>query len=143
MSRRVTLLGLVLTGASLLVLVGVGLSSAVVYYRTPTELLAARDRGATRLYGLVVPGSVRTDPTTHRLDFRVTDGTDTVAVESTALPTALFRDGVGVVLEGRLGTGGVFVADNILIKHSEVYEALKPGQTIPPGVLPSPLSVAP
>ena len=143
MSRRVTLLGLVLTGASLLVLVVVGLSSAVVYYRTPTELLAARDRGATRLYGLVVPGSVRTDPATRRLDFRVTDGTDSVEVESSALPTALFRDGVGVVLEGSLGPGGVFVADNILVKHSEVYEALQPGQTVPPGVLASPFGAAP
>ncbi|MHB8960885.1 MAG: cytochrome c maturation protein CcmE [Candidatus Limnocylindrales bacterium] len=137
MSRRVTVLGLLLVALAFVVLVGVGLSSAVVYYRTPTELLASPTFTATRLYGLVVPGSVRVDEAARRLTFRVTDGSASVAVESTALPTALFRDGVGVVLEGRLASGGVFVADAVLVKHSEVYQALRPGQTVPPGVVDS------
>ncbi len=137
MSRRVSALGLLLVGAALVVLVGVGLSSAVVYYRTPSELLASRDSAPTRLYGLVVPGSVHVDAATHRLSFRITDGTTSIGVVSTALPTALFRDGVGVVLAGSMGPGDVFAADEVLVKHSEVYEAIQPGQTVPPAVVTS------
>jgi len=69
------------------------------------------------------------------LSFRITDGATTIAVHSRSLPTGLFRDGIGVVLAGRLAGPGTFAADEILVKHSEVYEPLRPGQTVPPGLL--------
>ena len=102
---------------------------------TPTELAARPVDGPVRLYGIVVPGSVSYDRADGVLSFRLSDGQTTVAVTSRSLPTALFRDGIGVVLVGRSTGPGTFSADEILIKHSEVYEPLKPGETIPPGIL--------
>ena len=142
--RRATLVGLVLMAAAFVALLGVSLTSAVEYYRTPTELLASTDTtGTVRLYGIVVPGSVAFDRPQSRLSFRLTDGTTTVVVETSALPTALFRDGVGVVVSGRLGPARTFVADEILVKHSEVYEPVRPGETIPPNLLDELPSTAP
>ena len=137
MTRRVrpaTVAGLGLVALAVAALVGAALTSALVYYVTPTELRAHAD-GAVRLYGIVVPGSVELGSAGDDLRFRVTDGQTTVAVTTRAVPTALFREGVPVVLPGRAAGLGSFIADDVLVKHSEVYDPLMPGQTIPPGLL--------
>lgn len=132
--RTTTLVSLALVVGAFIALVAISLTNAIVYYVTPTELAAHPPSGSTRLYGIVEPGSVRWDSGTTTLAFRITDGATTVAVSSRSLPTGLFRDGVGVVLAGRV-TGATFSADEVLVKHSEVYEPLKPGETPPPGLL--------
>ena len=133
--RAATVAGIALIAGAFVALIGVSLSSAVVYYMTPTELARDASGSAVRLYGLVEPGSVRWDRESSAVSFRVTDGTTTTSVVSESLPTGLFRDGVGVVLAGRVLSSGVFAADEILVKHSEVYAPLAPGETVPPGVL--------
>lgn len=133
--RIATLVGLILVVGAFLSLVGISLTSAIVYYVTPSELAASPPSGSVRLYGIVEPGSVCWDPAMSTLSFTVTDGASNVAVTSRSLPTGLFRDGIGVVLAGRLTGPGKFGADEILVKHSEVYEPLKPGETPPPGLL--------
>lgn len=133
--RRLTLLGFLLVGAAVAGVVGTALSGALVYYVTPTELLAQPASRDVRLYGVVVPGSVAWQSTSSTLSFRVTDGTTEVAVDTQAIPTALFRDGIGVVLLGRTTAPGRFRAEELLIKHSEVYEPLRPGETVPPNLL--------
>ena len=135
LGRPATLAGLALVGVAFVALVAIAMSSAVVYYVTPTELASRADERAVRLYGVVVPGSVALREETGELDFEVTDGMTTVAVSTDAVPTALFRDGMGVVLPGRPTGPGRFAADELLVKHSEVYDPLLPGQTIPPGLL--------
>lgn len=133
--RAVTLVGLALVVGALVALIGVSLTSAIVYYVTPTELSAHPPAGAVRMYGIVTPGSVHWDAAASTLSFRVTDGTTTIAVDSRSLPTALFRDGIGVVLAGRVTGTGAFAADEVLVKHSAVYQPLQPGETPPPGLL--------
>lgn len=133
-SRAATLAALALVAGAFVVLVAIGMTNALVYYVTPTELLSASNGAGVRVYGVVEPGSVRWQADTSTLSFRVTDGTTTLAVRSDALPSGLFRDGIGVVLAGRQGQGA-FVADEVLVKHSEVYAPLAPGQTVPPGFL--------
>ena len=133
--RIATLVALVLVVGAFLSLVGISLTSALVYYVTPTELASSPSTGVVRLYGVVQPGSVRWDDASSTLSFQVTDGTTTMVVESRALPTGLFRDGIGVVLAGRATGAGTFAADEVLVKHSEAYEPLEPGQTPPPGLL--------
>lgn len=133
--RIATLVGLALVVGAFLALVGISLTSAVVYYVTPTELARTPSSGSIRLYGIVAPGSVSWAATTSTLSFRITDGTTTMAVTSTTLPTRLFRDGIGVVLAGRLSGPGTFAADEVLVKHSSVYEPVRPGETPPPGLL--------
>jgi cytochrome c-type biogenesis protein CcmE len=101
-----------------------GLSSALVYYLTPTEL-AARGEAAVgapvRLGGLVEPGSV--SGTATDLTFVLTDGDTAITVHSTVAPTDSFREGAGAVVEGSLRSDGVFEADEVLVKHDENYVA--------------------
>lgn len=133
--RAATLLGLTLVVGAFVALVAVSLTSAITYYVTPSELASRPSDGPTRLYGVVEAGSVNWQADGSTLAFRVTDGTTTIAVTSRSLPTGLFRDGIGVILAGRLAAPDRFVADEILVKHSEVYAPLQPGETLPPGLL--------
>lgn len=136
-ARPVALIGLGMIVIALAALVTLGLPGAVVYYVTPTELTARATDGAVRLYGVVEPGSVRWLEETKELRFVVTDGTTAITVRTQAIPTALFREGVAVVLAGQREAANSFVAVELLVKHSEVYAPLEPGQTIPPGLLDS------
>jgi cytochrome c-type biogenesis protein CcmE len=111
-------------GAVLAWLVFSGLSSALVYYLTPTEL-AARGEAAVgspvRLGGLVLPGS-RSGSATD-LTFVLTDGETEITVHSTVAPTSSFREGAGAIVEGTLRADGVFEADEVLVRHDENYVA--------------------
>jgi cytochrome c-type biogenesis protein CcmE len=133
--RPVTLIGLGLVVVAFVILAAMSLQSALVYDLTPTELDSRPVGEQARLYGIVVDGSVHFDDATKTLRFAVTDGRSTTAVSTQSIPTALFRDGVAVVLAGRLTGPGTFAADQLVVKHSEVYAPLAPGQTMPPGVL--------
>jgi cytochrome c-type biogenesis protein CcmE len=105
-----------------------GLSNNLVYYVTPTEMLAKGTVGdRARLGGLVDPGSVRRLARTVR--FVVTDGTTRMTVIDTGGVPSLFREGQGVVVEGALGADGAFHADTVLVQHNGVYRPPAPGQT--------------
>ena len=134
-SRTATLVGLLLVVAAFGALIAISVTSSLVYYVTPSELAAEARAGPVRLYGVVEPGSVAWDAASSTVSFRVTDGSVTMAVQSRSLPTGLFREGIGVVLAGRAPAAGMFVAEEILVKHSEVYAPLEPGQTVPPALL--------
>lgn len=134
-ARPATVGALLLVVGAFVALGAVAMSSAVVYYVTPTELAARPSADAVRLYGVVVPGSVRLDAGSGEIVFAVTDGTTTTDVSTRSTPTALFRDGVAVILPGRTTADGRFAADELLVKHSEVYDPLLPGETMPPGLL--------
>ena len=102
--------------------------NALVYYLTPTELLGRGEAAVgetVRLGGLVEAGSV-TGPATD-LSFVVTDGESRIEVHSTVAPTRSFREGSGAVVEGALGTDGVFEATQVIVKHDENYQAPEPG----------------
>lgn len=108
-----------------------GLEKNVVFFLTPKELLAKGTEGIgvpVRLGGQVKPGSVKWDPQTLNLRFTVTDGAREMQVHSTGAPPQMFRDGMGVVVEGRVGAGGVFEATGLMVKHSNEYRAPKPGE---------------
>ncbi len=88
-----------------------GLDKNVVFFLTPQELLAKGTEGydvPVRLGGQVKPGSVKWDDKTLRLTFEVTDGTSEIPVQSSGAPPQMFRDGMGVVVEGRFGRDHVF-----------------------------------
>jgi cytochrome c-type biogenesis protein CcmE len=105
-----------------------GLSGALSYYVTPTQLMrhAGSDTGqAVRVGGLVAPGSVH--PVGERLAFVLTDGTTSVPVVASGDIPALFRGGSGAVVEGTLGSDLVLHASTVMVKHSEVYRPPPPG----------------
>ncbi len=108
-----------------------GLEKNVVFFLTPQELLAKGDAGVdvpVRLGGQVKPGSMTWDAKTLDLRFTVTDGARDVQVHSTGAPPQMFRDGMGVIVEGRYGSGGVFDATSLMVKHSNEYRAPEPGE---------------
>lgn len=108
-----------------------GLQKNVVFFLTPRELLAKGTEGVgvpVRLGGQVKPGSVKWNAQTLDLRFTVTDGSREMQVHSTGAPPQMFRDGMGVVVEGRVGSAGVFEATGLMVKHSNEYRAPKPGE---------------
>jgi len=93
----------------------------IVFFMSPTDIAQGKvtDGKRFRLGGLVEEGSVdRSGGET--VKFRVTDTAETVSVSYTGILPDLFREGQGVVAEGRL-SGNVFVADEVLAKHDENY----------------------
>jgi cytochrome c-type biogenesis protein CcmE len=109
------------------------LGENLVYYWSPTELVqkSAEAQGATvRLGGLVVPGTYDMKKCHPGCSFRVTDGQTDVAVETDGVPPAMFREGIGVVLEGEL-QGAVFRSDRVMIKHNNEYKPPAPGEKPP------------
>ena len=119
---------LVLVSLALLALLGAvllamwGLSDRAAYFVTPSDIAAGKAAGgkAIRLGGMVVPGSLKRAPDGVTIDFVVSDLKATTEVRYRGITPDLFREGSGVVAEGRM-EGRVFVADTILAKHDERY----------------------
>ena len=98
------------------------LDSNLSYFFSPTEVAENKvpDNHVFRLGGLVKAGSVdRGKEMTVR--FVVTDNANAVDVEYTGILPDLFAEGQGVIAQGRMADGGVFVADEVLAKHDENY----------------------
>ena len=121
---------LIIAGAFGFLLWG-GIGENVVFFLTPQELLT---KGTdvydvpVRLGGQVAPGSVKWDAEKLDLRFVVTDGQQTVPVHSTGAPPQMFRDGMGVIVEGRFRRDGVFESTNLMVKHSNEYRAPTEGE---------------
>ena len=97
--------------------------SNLVFFFSPSQIAAGeapKDR-AFRVGGLVEAGSVRRQGDGITVQFVVTDTARSVPVVYKGILPDLFREGKGVVAEGRLGTDGVFRAEQVLAKHDENY----------------------
>ena len=112
-----TLLG----GAAFLVLSA--FNDNLVFFYSPTDLKtkAVPLERQLRIGGLVEEHSVARAADGKTIEFRVTDGNNTVAVTYTGGLPDLFREGQGVVAEGMMQRDGVFRAANVLAKHDENY----------------------
>jgi cytochrome c-type biogenesis protein CcmE len=103
-----------------------GIGDNLVYYWAPKDLYAAGNKavGATiRLGGQVAAGSVKPFDGVSQLEFDVTDGTATVHVVSRGVPPQLFRDRIGVVVEGTMTHAGVFESNRLMVSHDNRYRA--------------------
>lgn len=129
--KRFVVLGATIIVATFAYLLYGGIDQNVVYFLTPQELLAKGTKGVdvpVRLAGQVKPGSVAWNDSTLELRFTITDGTSDIIVDSKGAPPQMFRDGMGVVVEGRYLAGGVFRCSNLMVKHSNEYRAPKAGE---------------
>lgn len=136
MRSRVRSLAIAVTviAAALGFLVYQGISNNLVYYVTPSELMAKgvqADGESLRLGGQVRPGSRHWDAPTQTLRFVLQDPRAFVPVVSHGLPPQMFREGIGVVVEGTY-MRGLFRATDLMIKHCATYRAPKAGQVPPP-----------
>jgi len=113
-------------------LAGLGLAAALimnafqsnlVFFFSPVQVVAkeAPEGRSFRLGGLVEVDSVQREDDGLTVHFKVTDNVETIMVTFTGILPDLFREGQGVVAQGRLDRNGVFQADEVLAKHDETY----------------------
>ena len=125
-------LGLLIIGVAV-TLVLRAFNSNLVFFFTPSEVAenkAPTDR-TFRIGGLVSAGSIKRQPDGLTVAFEVTDTAKTIPVTYKGILPDLFKEGKGVVAQGKIGPDGVFRAAEVLAKHDENYmppeaaEALK------------------
>jgi cytochrome c-type biogenesis protein CcmE len=140
--------------AAVAILLGLGLATALVMYAlrsnidlfyTPGEILYGKGEAhekpeagqRLRVGGMVMPGSVRRDPNTLAVSFKLYDARGVVSVSFEGILPDLFREGQGVVAQGVLTTGNQVIAKEVLAKHDEKYtppeieDAMKSNHTGP------------
>ena len=95
--------------------------SNLVFFFSPTEVSEGKapTQGNFRVGGLVEVGSIKRDGT--QVAFQITDTAKTMDVVYTGILPDLFKEGKGVVAQGKQGENGVFIADQVLAKHDENY----------------------
>lgn len=121
--RRGVLIGSAVAVLSLAaILMMFAFKDAIVFFHTPSDIAEGKilDGARFRLGGLVEAGSVKRGAGT-TVAFTVTDTLKNVPVTYEGVLPDLFREGQGVVTEGKLTPAGVFVADSVLAKHDENY----------------------
>jgi cytochrome c-type biogenesis protein CcmE len=97
--------------------------SNLVFFFSPSQIAAneaPRDRNF-RIGGLVEEGSIKRDGQSLTVNFVVTDLAQRIPVSYTGMLPDLFKEGKGVVAQGKLGADGVFRAEQVLAKHDENY----------------------
>ncbi len=104
------------------ILVMFAFRSSIVFFHTPSDIATSKVPAGQRirLGGLVEKGSVVRGQGTH-VKFAVTDTLKTIPVSFSGILPDLFREGQGVVAEGRIEPDGHFAADSVLAKHDETY----------------------
>lgn len=121
--QRLLLIGLVLAGVVVAVTFAIrAFRENLTYFFSPTQVAAGEAPARTfRLGGLVLENSMMREPGSLTVRFVVSDLAHSIPVRYTGVLPDLFKEGKGVVVRGRLGAGGEFVAEEVLAKHDENY----------------------
>jgi cytochrome c-type biogenesis protein CcmE len=122
--KKLLVIGIGLAGIGLIAtLVLNAFRSNLVFFFTPTQVTQgeAPTGRAFRIGGLVETGSVKRQPDGINVRFVVTDTAKSIPVMYQGILPDLFKEGKGVVAEGKLGADGLFTATQVLAKHDENY----------------------
>jgi len=123
-----------IAAAAFVVIAWGGINKNLVYYWTPSDLHAAGGKayGATiRLGGMVKKGSIaRNQAGAAGLEFDVLDAASVVHVKSSGVPPQMFRENIGVVVEGTMTRGGYFQSNRLMVSHNNEYRAPKAGHAM-------------
>jgi cytochrome c-type biogenesis protein CcmE len=126
MTRKQKRLTMILSGLAVIGLAAglvlYALSDTITFFHTPSDLAetGVEPGQRIRLGGMVEDGSVKRGPGT-MTTFSVTDQIAAISVSYNGILPDLFREGQGVVTEGKLQEDGSFLADTVLAKHDENY----------------------
>lgn len=142
--QRLTLALLIVSGTALCVgLVMYALEQNINLFYSTTQIVKgeAPTDARIRVGGMVLKGSLERDSKSLQVSFWITDTAEKIKVEFTGILPDLFREGQGIIAQGKLDSQGVFQADEVLAKHDEKYmppeitESLKnanPAQKVQP-----------
>ena len=126
---------LLVAGAALAFIAWGNLGQNLVYYWSPSDMVGQGTKayGPTiRLGGFVVPGSIQWNPTHTSLTFQVSDTPKPDAVKVSVacdqVPPQMFREGIGVVVEGTYDASQVFKTSRLMVNHSNEYRPPKEGE---------------
>ncbi|HEX2059102.1 MAG TPA: cytochrome c maturation protein CcmE [Thermoanaerobaculia bacterium] len=122
----------VVAGIAFAVIAGSGINKNLVYYWTPSDLHANGQKayGATiRLGGMVAPNSIRKLGGS-AVEFDVHDGKSRVHVKTATVPPQMFRENIGVVVEGTMVPGGYFQSSRLMVSHNNEYKAPEKGHPV-------------
>lgn len=122
--RRMVAIGLVLAGLAVATTLALtAFNDNLLFYYTPSQVAQgeAPSEGTIRVGGLVVTGSVQRNPESLAVSFALTDMAKNVPIVYAGILPDLFREGQGVIAQGRLREDGVFEAVEVLAKHDERY----------------------
>ena len=125
--RLILVLGSVLAVAAGIALVLYAMRQNINFFYTPTQIVsgeAMQQAGLGRtinIGGLVVKGSVKRDPSSLKMEFKLTDTESEVVVSYEGILPDMFREGQGIIGVGKLGAGNTVQATQILAKHDETY----------------------
>ncbi len=118
---------------ALVVLAVGGIGENLVYYWGPGEIEDAGERavGATiRLGGQVGEDSIVLHEGSSGLEFDVVDSRARVHVKASGVPPQMFREGIGVVVEGTMTPAGHFAAHRLMVSHGNEYRAPEEGEAV-------------
>jgi cytochrome c-type biogenesis protein CcmE len=122
--KRLTLILLMVAGVGIATFFGLrAFNDNLMYFFSATDVIegkAPKDH-LFRLGGMVVKGSVVRQPSGLTVRFVLTDMAKEVTVEYTGILPDLFREGQGIVANGKLDANGIFIAQEVLAKHDENY----------------------
>ena len=122
--RRLTFVLLIVLGLGAATALGLfALKENINLFYSPIELVEhkAPKNVLIRLGGLVVEGSVQRDLESLQVEFELTDNAGNVTVVYDGILPDLFREGQGIIANGKLNSNGAFVAQEVLAKHDENY----------------------
>ena len=139
--KRISLIVLMLIGVSVGVTFALkALNENIMFFFSPADIQAGKapENRDFRVGGVVVEGTVGRPGEGLTVEFDLTDNDSVVKVKYTGILPDLFREGQGIVANGRLNACGEFIAAEVLAKHDENYmptevmEAMKKsGQKMP------------
>ena len=124
-------IGAVTIVVAIVALIYSGVQQTGVYFLSPTELLQRTQQDPSfhevglKVGAKVVPGTIRRDPSSQRIDFDVSDGTSRFPVTYVGIVPDTFTDAndIEVIVAGKYGQDGVFHATEVLAKCGSRYEA--------------------
>lgn len=122
--RRMTMVIMLLVGIGIAAALAVtAFQSNLLYFIDPSEVVQGKApvNRSFRLGGMVKEGSVQRQKDGLTVRFDVTDYAESVTIQYTGILPDLFREGQGIIANGRLNEQGIFVASEVLAKHDEEY----------------------
>jgi len=122
--RRMTMVIMLVVGVGIAATLALtAIDSSMLYYKSTSEVVKgeAPVNRSFRLGGLVKEGSVQRQKDGLTVRFDVTDNVESVTIQYTGILPDLFREGQGIIANGKLNQQGIFVASEVLAKHDEEY----------------------